>query len=165
MNIVDTLSESELFGDLDRSHLEKLAPLCRGYSYSHGTTIFNEGEEATELYILTDGRVSLDMDLHPVADRPSIPTALEVITKGEGLGWSALVEPYVYMLSARCMSNCTTLAIKGELLRNILADDTSMGYEVMKKLAQVIALRLTHTRLRLVSGLGIALLAKEVKTD
>lgn len=155
MSIVYALSKCELFDGLNCGRLEKLACLCRGYSYSRGITIFNEGDEATELYILTDGRVSLEMDLRPVADRPAIPTALEVVTKGECFGWSALVQPYVYTTSGRCMTNCNTLAIKGELLRNMLAGDIGLGYEVMNKLAQIIALRLSHTRTRLICGFGI----------
>jgi CRP-like cAMP-binding protein len=125
-------------------------------------TIFKEGDEATELYILTEGRVALEMDIRPVPDRPAIPTAVDVITKGESLGWSALVEPYVYTLSARCLTNCQVLALKGEMLRNVMADDRDLGYELMKRLAKLISLRLTYTRLRLTSGLGLVLLGREI---
>ena len=162
MAITDTLKSSELFGGLETAHLEKFSVLCRGGSYKQGMMIFNEGDEAAELYILTDGRVVLEMQVCPVPNRPAIPTALEVVTKGECFGWSALVEPYVYTLSARCMTNCTVLAIKGDMLRKAMADDPVLGYEVMRKLAQLISLRLTHTRLRLTSGLGLVLLGKEL---
>jgi len=162
MAIIDTLKSSELFGGLETAHLEKFSVLCRGGSYKQGMMIFNEGDEAAELYILTDGRVALEMQVCPVPNRPAIPTALEVVTKGECFGWSALVEPYVYTLSARCMTNCTVLAIKGDMLRKAMADDPVLGYEVMRKLAQLISLRLTHTRLRLTSGLGLILLGKEL---
>jgi len=115
------------------------------------------------LYILTEGRVALEMELRPVADRPAIPTAVEVVTKGECFGWSALVEPYVYTLSARCMTNCTVLAIKGDMLHRTMADNPRLGYEVMKKLTQLISFRLTYTRLRLTTGLGLVLLGKELQ--
>ena len=162
MAIIDALKSSALFGGLETGHLEKLSLLCRGGSYQKGMMIFKEGDEAAGLYILTDGRVALEMEVRPVPDRPAIPTALEVITKGECLGWSALVEPYLYTLSARCLTNCTVLAIKGDMLRKAMADDPAMGHEVMRRLAQIISLRLTHTRLRLTSGLGLVLLGKEL---
>jgi len=165
MAIIDTLKSSELFGGLETAHLEKFSVLCRGGSYKQGMMIFNEGDEAAELYILTDGRVALEMEVRPVPNRPAIPTALEVVIKGESFGWSALVEPYVYTLSARCMTNCTVLAIKGDMLRKAMADDPVLGYEVMGKLTQLISLRLTHTRLRLTSGLGLILLGKELAVD
>lgn len=162
MTIIDELKSSELFEGLEKSHLEKVSPLCRGGSYQQGTIIFKEGDKAEELYILTNGRVALEMELRPVPNRPAIPTALEVVTKGECFGWSALVEPYVYTLSARCMTNCTVLAIKGDLLRKAMADDPGLGYEAMKGLSKLIAFRLMYTRLRLTSGIGLVLLGKEL---
>lgn len=98
-------------------------------------------------------------------DRPVIPTAVEVITKSEIFGWSALVESYVYTLSARCMTSCTVLAMKGIMLRKIMADDAGLGFELMKHLARLISRRLTYTRLRLTNGLGLVLLDKELEVS
>ena len=162
MALIDTLKSTEFFGGLETGHLEKVSNLCRGGSYREGEMIFKEGDEAAELYILTDGRVALEMEVCPVPDRPAIPTAVEVVTRSEVFGWSALVEPHVYTLSARCMTNCTVLAIKGDTLRKVMADDAGLGFELMKRLAQLISLRLIHTRLRLTSGLGLALLGREL---
>jgi len=162
MTIIDTLKSSELFGGLETGHLEKVSVLCRGGSYREGMMMFKEGDEATEFYVLTEGRVALEMEVRPVPNRPAIPTAVEVVSKGESFGWSVVVEPYVYTLSARCMTNCTVLAIKGDMLRKVMADDAGLGFELMKRLARLISLRLTHTRLRLTSGLGLILLGKEL---
>jgi len=160
--IIDTLKNSELLGDLAANHLRKISVLCRGRSYQEGMMIFKEGDKAQELYVLTDGKVVLEMDVRPIPDRPAIPTAVEVVTKGEGFGWSALVEPHVYTLSARCMTNCQAIAINSDMLRRVMADDAELGYELMKRVAKLISIRLTHTRLRLTSGLGLALLGKEL---
>lgn len=51
------------------------------------------------------------------------------------------------------------------MLRRAMADDTGLGYEVMKRLAQLISLRLMDTRLRLTSGLDIVLLGKELEVS
>ncbi len=161
--IIDTLKNSEIFADLEAGQLEKVSHFCRSGSYRQGTSVFNEGDEAVELYILTDGRVALEMELRPVPDRPAIPTALEVVTKGESFGWSTLVEPYVYTLSARCMTPCTVLSVNGEMLRKAIDDDPGLGYRVMTKLTRLISLRLMNARLRLTSGLGMLLLGKELQ--
>jgi CRP-like cAMP-binding protein len=163
MAVIDTLKRSDLFGTLDNNQLSKVANLCRGVSFREGEIIFKEGDEAKELYILTDGRVVLELELRPVPKRFAIPTAVEVVSKDEFFGWSALVEPHVYNLSSRCMTNCTALAIKGDILRKAMADNAALGYEVMKKLSALIGLRLAHTRLRLISGIGLILLDKELK--
>jgi len=55
--------------------------------------IFKEGDEAEESQILTEGRAALEMEVQPVLDGADIPTAMELVTSGEGFRWSALVEP------------------------------------------------------------------------
>lgn len=162
MAIIDDLKNSDIFGGLEATYLERLSPLCRGSSFRQGAVIFKEGDEAKELYILTDGRIVLEIELRPIPDRPAIPTAIEVITKGEATGWSAVVEPHTYVASARCMTNCTTLAINGEMLRKLMQDDPALGYEVMKRVSKIIARRLVDTRLRLTHGLGLVLLGKQL---
>lgn len=162
MTIIDTLKSSRLFEGFEAHHLEKIANLCRGGSFKEGTAIFKEGDEATELYVLTEGRVALEMNVQPVPDRPAIPTAVEVVSKGESFGLSAFVEPHKYTLSARCMTSCTVLAIKADMLGKLIADDPSLGYELMKRLAALIRRRLINTRLRLISGLGLIMLGKEL---
>lgn len=155
MTIIDTLKSCRLFEGFEAYHLENIANVCRGGS-------FQEGDEATELYCLTEGRVVLEMNVQSVPDRPAIPTAVEVVTKGESFGLSAFVEPHKYTLSARCMTNCTVLAIKADMLHKLIADDPSLGYELMKRLCRLIRRRLINTRLRLISGLGLVMLGKEL---
>jgi CRP-like cAMP-binding protein len=162
MTIINTLKSSELFGTLETEHLEKVSAICREESYKEGVMIFSAGNEATDLYVLTDGRVALEMEVRPVPDRPAIPIAVEVVTKGGSFGWSAVVEPNVYTLSARCITDCAVLTIKGDILRTVMADDTSLGFELMKHLARLARLRLVETRARLTSGLGLLLLGKEL---
>ena len=162
MTIINTLKSSELFGTLETEHLEKVSALCREESYQEGVMLFNAGNEATDLYVLTEGRVALEVEVRPVPDRPAIPIAVEVVTKGGSFGWSAVVEPNVYTLSARCITDCTVLAIKGDILRTVMADDTGLGFELMKHLARLARLRLVETRVRLTSGLGLLLLGKEL---
>ena len=136
--MIDTLKSSTLFADVDKDQLERVSVLCRGGSYLEGKMVFNEGDEAAELYILTYGRVALEMLRRILPTRPAIPSAVDVVTKGECFGLSALVEPYVYPLSARCMTPCTVLAIKGDMLRMATDKDAGLGYEVMKRLTRLI---------------------------
>jgi CRP-like cAMP-binding protein len=162
MAIIDVLKNSDLFKGLDDSRLKKVAQLCRSKAFQRGEVAFNEGEEATELFLLSDGRVVLEMDVSAPGQSP-LPTGMEIVNGGEIFGWSAVVEPYVYKLTARCMTVCNTLAVKGDMLQKMMAEDTGLGYHVMKKLSEIIALRLTYTRLRLTSGVGIPLSDREIE--
>lgn len=162
MQIIDALKDSELLAGLDPNHLEKISTFCRGDNYKKDAIIFDEGQEAAELYLLQSGRVALEMQVQPVPEGPVIPTALEIISKGECFGWSALAEPRFYTLTARCMTNSTVLTISGRTLRDAMADDPFMGYQIMGRLTDIVSRRLADTRLRLTSGLGLVLLKQEV---
>jgi CRP/FNR family cyclic AMP-dependent transcriptional regulator len=163
MTMLDTLRNSLIFKGFGTEHLEKVSALCRGGSYPEGTVICKEGDEAKEFFILTEGQVMLEMKVQPVPELPAIPTAVEVVQAGGSFGWSALVEPYRYTLTVRCGTKCTVLALKSDLLRKLMADDTEFGLELMKRVAQLISMRLLHTRLRLISGLGLMMVGKEAR--
>lgn len=162
MTMLDILQSSYIFKGLSKEHLEKVAALCRGGSFKKGDVICEEGQEANEFYILVEGSVALEMQVRPIPEHPAIPTAVEVVEKGRSFGWSAIVEPHVYTLSVRCLTDCRVLAIKGDVFRKVMADDAKLGFEVMKRVSQLISTRLLHTRLRLTSGLGLILLGKEI---
>ncbi len=164
MAIADILKSSELFEALDKPRIEKVAHLCRSQAFQRGAVVFNEGQEANELYLLGEGRIVLEMDIS-APGQPPLTTGVEIVNSGDVFGWSALVEPHVYKLTARCMSTCNTLAITGNMLRKMMTEDTGLGYHIMKKLSEIIALRLTYTRLRLTSGVGIPLSSRELETQ
>ena len=161
MAMTDGLARSELFGHLESEYLEKLSPLCRGFTFGAGEVIFKEGDEAKELYVLTDGRVDLEIEIRPVPDRPPMPTTVEAVTEDECFGWSAVVEPMVYTASAVCRTPCTVIALRGDILRRVMEDEPLIGHQVMAKLAQMISRRLAHTRMRLTTGLGLILQGEE----
>lgn len=160
--VIESLKSSEVFGNLDRDRLERLSGLSRPRHFRQDEIIFEEGAEATNLYILRSGMAVLEMRLHPVPDRPPIPTPLESITPGECFGWSAIVEPHTYTLSARCQTDCSTLAILGSRLHQEMAADPELGCEVQSAVSRLVARRLADTRLRLTSGVGLILQQHEI---
>ncbi len=161
MGTKDVLARSELFEHLPELQLSKLANQSRGFTYQAGESIFREGDEAAELYVLTDGQVALDIEIRPVPERPAMSTTVEIITKDECFGWSSLAEPHVYTASARCTTPCTVVALRGDMLRKAMEDDPYLGHQVMSRLARIVSSRLAHTRMRLTTGLGLILREEE----
>jgi len=97
------LSKFPIFEGLTDDELERIAALCREEVHEAGATIFEEGSAADYSYLVEEGEVALEMelDLRPYASPKQ--TTIEVVTKGEAFGWSALVEPHIWTLSAKCM--------------------------------------------------------------
>ena len=57
-------------------------------------------------------------------------------------GWSALVPPFQYTLSAYCTSpTCETVSFEKRKLIDLFEADPSMGYEIMSRLATVVGER------------------------
>ncbi len=151
MTAKQVLKECRVFAALTAAELEKIASLAVEKEYEAGTTIFQEGDSANELFILQEGKVAVQMTLPVSPAQMSRRVTVDVITGNEVLGWSAIVEPYLYTLTAVCLQKTRVLAINSIKLRPLLQDNHNIGYEVMRGLIKVVASRLDDTRQVLVS--------------
>jgi CRP-like cAMP-binding protein len=140
MTIDDTLRRSEIFLGLDDNELKMISmlPSSKQESYPSGQVIFKAGDEAQKIYILEDGKVNIIMEAQiSIKDIPA-EVVVDIITRGGVFGWSALVKPHLYVLSAVCQSPCKVTIIDGSELRNLFENNVSIGYKVLQGLSQVI---------------------------
>jgi CRP-like cAMP-binding protein len=162
MEITDILGNSELFGGIEKKYLEEIAHLCHSQHYAKGETIFNERDKAEYLYILTDGNLALEREVKQESTSQTWATILEVIGKGEGFGWSTMVEPHTFTASSRCITDCEVLAIKGEKLRELMDGEPKLGYELSKRFANLISRKVNYARASLTKSLSQIRLAEEM---
>jgi CRP-like cAMP-binding protein len=73
------------------------------------------------------------------------------VGRNEVLGWSVIIEPYIYTFTAVCLQKVKALSLSSTKLRWLLQDDPKIGYGVLKGLIKVVASRLADTRYLLVS--------------
>ena len=73
------------------------------------------------------------------------------------MGWSAVIEPYMYTLGARCIDDSKAIVFDGAKLKELLNKDSTLGYEFMRATAKVIATRLTHTEIILIGERGLSI--------
>ncbi|MBC7263004.1 MAG: cyclic nucleotide-binding domain-containing protein [Chloroflexi bacterium] len=142
---IETLRASELFSELGDEDLQKIIPLCREEHHAKGAYIFSKGEEANMLYILQEGKVSLEYEVCPQPDACQ-DTTIVVDQPGDVIGWSALVRPRRLTASARCISDVRLIAIEGKAMNGLMEQDSHIGFVVMKKLAEVISKRLRQAK-------------------
>ena len=140
-----------LFDSLFDADLERLDAISSPQEWGPGGTIFTEGNPAKDLYVLERGRVALQMQLPSTQPRLGRSITVDVATKGEVFGWSAVVQPHTYTLTAVCLETTRGLAIDGFKLRNLLKSDHRIGYEVLGALIRVVASRVDETRRLLIS--------------
>ncbi len=145
MSVLAALKRCDVLLGLTDADLARIAslPSSREEVYLVGETIFEEGGVAVNMYLLDEGKINLTMEA----------AVVETVTKGSVLGWSALVAPHILTVSAVCVERCRVVIIKGKELTNLMDNEPSIGYEIMRGLVRVISSRLRNTqRLILSSG-------------
>ncbi len=145
------LEKCLVLANLSGSDLEKVLELGSDKVFNAGSTIFRAGDTAESLYLIREGKVALQMALRAEAGGSEKKTTVDIIQANEVLGWSAIIEPHVYTLTAVCLQNTGVLAVNGARLRALLQANHDIGYEFMNGIARVIASRLDDTRRLLIS--------------
>jgi len=70
-----------------------------------------------------------------------------IISENNIIGWSSLVSPYRYKLSAYCASDeCTVLLIERDRLLEFMKDNPDAGYKVMSIMLEVVGNRFERLR-------------------
>jgi CRP/FNR family transcriptional regulator, cyclic AMP receptor protein len=144
------VGELPAFVGLDPAHLELIAGCATNSRFAAGDYIFKEGDAADVFYAVRSGSVSLE--IHVPAREAVI---LETLHDGDLLGWSWLFPPYRWSFDARAVEPVAAIAFDGACLRGKCDTDHDLGYELMRRIAQVIIERLQATRLRLLDVYGV----------
>lgn len=150
------LKEFKFFKDFTDDQLKKLAAIATEESYEAGTQMYKKGDPARSLFLCREGKVVMVMENYMGPHRTPLQITVDIVTKGEPMGWSALVEPYLYTLGALCIDNSRLIALDAAKLRALMDDDCELGLMIMRATAKVIASRLTHTRILLVGERGLS---------
>jgi CRP-like cAMP-binding protein len=144
----ETLRRIPLFSGLDDDMTKSLAMIGERCGVQKGTCLFREGDSADAFYVLLEGQVELRVTLSPQSASKVCVTRLG---PGEIFGWSALVEPYVYHLSAVATQDALCARFDGPNLCELLAHYPGIGYKLMCRVTQVIGDRLQNLRIQFVS--------------
>jgi CRP-like cAMP-binding protein len=143
------LAQHPFFQGLSAGDLQLLAGCASNVRYAAGDYLFHEGAQAHSFWLIREGTVALET---PGAHERSIP--IETIESGEVLGWSWLFPPYQWHFSARAVQPVRALTLDGACLRARCDADPRLGYELMRRFAQVIIARLQATRMQLLDVYG-----------
>jgi len=138
------IMEHPFFYGMDAKHLEAVAEAASMVKFNAGATLFQEGEPADRLFLITHGSVALEA--HDLADG-TVP--VQELEAGSVLGWSWLFPPFAWHLQARAIEPTEAVAVNGGHLLATAERDPKFGYDLMKRVARVVIQRLQATRKRL----------------
>jgi CRP-like cAMP-binding protein len=143
------LEQHPFLRGLDAPYIDLIVGCASNVRFEADQFIFREGEEANQFYIIRDGKVALEIF---APERG--PMIIDTLDKGEILGWSWLVPPYQWRFDARALEPTKAIALDGKCLRKKCEQHHDLGYELLKRFADIMAQRLDATRLQLMDMYG-----------
>lgn len=145
VDLVALLKSIPWFVELSQRQLETLAGLARERYLAPGETLFQEGDLPDFLYLVLDGRASVEISMPGHGSiRIFQAEPLDI------LGWSVLT-PVVRQrtTTVRALTPMRLLAFEGRALQQQCESDPHLGYVITRRLANVVASQLLVIRLHL----------------
>ena len=116
--------------------IDLLSPLFEAFSCQPGTVIFQQGDQAEFLYLVTGGKV--DMSFKPY---DGIPITVSHIGKGGLFGWSAVVGSDKYTSTAIAIEDVEAFRVHGSDLRRFCQEQPEAGKDILERLADGVSSR------------------------
>jgi toluene monooxygenase system ferredoxin subunit len=133
------INAAEIFAGVSESTLAKLNDMSRREDFESGSSLYDIGDPADDLYILDSGRLEFLIG----RDGRASPSGF-MLRKGEVFGWNALLEHHPRRIAkASCLEKSTVLRLSGKETMKVLEEDPVSGYKVMRNLSNLIARYLT----------------------
>ena len=135
------LGENPFFEGMSDEHLKTIAGCGTLVRFKAGEYLLREGELADTFYIVRDGEVAIESDI-PARG----PLSIARVGAGGITGYSWLFPPHRNHFDSIALTDVATVALNGQCLRNKAENDAALGYQLMKRFAQVMLERLQATR-------------------
>ena len=132
------MNQKDLLWKLDRSFVKEIMALALKESHKKGEMLFREGNEASNLYILTKGYVKLT-----IGDTGQ--SVYIVNHPGEIFGWSSIVGRDVYTASAECIEPTSLQKINRDELLELIQSDPENGLAFFRKISEMLGNRLLQS--------------------
>ena len=145
----DILAAQPFFDDFGPEQVEFLVGCSSNRVYEPGEFLFREGETADSFFLIREGKIAVEM-----AAPGATSLTMATVGRGDVLGWSWIVPPYLHRSDARAIERTRALALDAVCLRQKLETDHELGYRLLSKFVGVMAQRLESARVQLLDLYG-----------
>jgi CRP-like cAMP-binding protein len=128
---VALLRNTDLFRDLDNQPLERVRSNAQVRRVHRGDVLFNEGDEANELFIVVSGRIA-------IANRSpdGRESLLALMESGDLFGEMALFDEGGRSADARALTTSEVVAVPYEPIRKLYDEQPELLWNVVEMLAR-----------------------------
>jgi CRP-like cAMP-binding protein len=139
------LAAQPFFRGLEARHLKDLAACATKVNFESGQFLCRAEEEASRLYLLLSGRVSVE-----IFSARRGPMTLQALGPGDVMGWLWFDSKlYHWHMDARAVGLTRALSFEVGCLREKCEADHELGFEVMRRYAHSLAVRFRVISLQL----------------
>jgi CRP/FNR family transcriptional regulator, cyclic AMP receptor protein len=132
--------EAELLTGVHPRDAAAVLSLGHTVGLATGDKLFRLGDEADHLFTINRGRVALTLPMS-VRDRDE-DILIDERASGQTVGWSALIPPHRFTLTATALAETEVVALPRTALVQYFTDNPAVGYAVTRNVASVIGQRL-----------------------
>src|SRR4051812_48053261 len=132
---------------MNEHHIRLLADVAMQARFEPDQILFQEGEQANRFYLVEHGSVILEAKV-----QSGKTITIDTIHDGDLIGWSWLFPPYVWHFSARATQPTAAIFFYGTVLREYCEKDHSLGFELFKRMSEVMTRRLQLARRKLLES-------------
>ncbi len=140
-NLLESIKRIDFFRGIPDQYLQELAALGREVEIPPHHDLFQEDDSATTVYAIVHGHVSLEIWTARLG-----PRQMAEVRDGELIGWSVLLQRPWLFDTARTLTRTRAVAFDGNRLLAFCASEPKFGFELMRRVADVLAMRLGATR-------------------
>ena len=161
------LSEFNFFSELTQQELDLLASKSEELTFKTNDIVFKSDGPAEHFYGLIDGEIELSLvftdrvlkteveyekSVHTRVVDQKKQIVVDSVFPGQVFGWASIIGDGKRTVTARCLEASRVFAIPASDLFALFDTDPSLGYRLVKRMANIIAKRLKNRTDKLIEA-------------
>lgn len=151
---INQVMECPLFQGLNRSETETIVASSTVRHLKQEESVFAEGAPADNAYLIMEGQMGVRSHILEGRDK-NIPLSpiIARLEQGEVFGEFGLIDDQPRSAEVVALCNATVLVLERNALHSIAQEQPTVGYRIMRNLAQVLINRMRQTNKKLNAAL------------
>ncbi len=146
--VIDNLRKVEIFAGLTDEDLVAMASICKAARVPADRTIFKEGDDGDDLYVIHEGSVRVLLNTKTASGKGTTST-INMLYPGQCFGELVLLNGITRTATIVAAEPVTLIVIDDGDFRRLCESNPRIGYTVMRNLAQDLAYKLRSSNLLL----------------
>jgi CRP-like cAMP-binding protein len=146
----ELLRRYPFFTSLNDDQLKAIAMISEEKFYPKSSILIKENTPATKLVLLLEGDV--DLIFSGGGEGAVVNALVGSIAPGEVYGVSALIEPFMFISSAKATVQVKVVEVDGAALRALMEVDARLAFALMRNIAMAVLERLKYTQVELAAA-------------